>query len=239
MGAERAGQRAHVWADEITVHVLIGGQLVKTVPSSLTPRTWPRCGCAARARPGRRPRTRRRPGPVPCPAARSSRWTGTSTATATPTSAGHRIKSAAGLAGRRVTLRLDGHLIHVMHDGALARTLPMPRPPPSPAASSAAPASPPPRCQPPRTRPRQRAAQGAGSRRDHGHPAKTARRRRPTPGRSSPSTSRTPTSASPAKAPKYHSTPAKNNGPSPGGKPKSTHPGPDNVQHHLRPSAMS
>ena len=33
--------------------------------------------------------------------------------------------------------------------------------------------------------------------------------------------------------------PAKTNGPSPGGEPKSTHPGPDNVQHHLRPSAMS
>ena len=35
MGAERAGQLAHVRADEFTVHVLIGGQLVKTVPSSL------------------------------------------------------------------------------------------------------------------------------------------------------------------------------------------------------------
>jgi hypothetical protein len=35
MGTQRAGQLAHVWADEFTVHVLIGGQLVKTVPSSL------------------------------------------------------------------------------------------------------------------------------------------------------------------------------------------------------------
>jgi len=35
MGAPRARQLAHVWADEFTVHVLIGGQLVKTVPSSL------------------------------------------------------------------------------------------------------------------------------------------------------------------------------------------------------------
>jgi hypothetical protein len=35
MGAGQAGQLAHVWADEFTVHVLIGGQLVKTVPSSL------------------------------------------------------------------------------------------------------------------------------------------------------------------------------------------------------------
>jgi hypothetical protein len=35
MGAARAGQLAHVWADEFTIHVLIGGQLVKTVPSCL------------------------------------------------------------------------------------------------------------------------------------------------------------------------------------------------------------
>jgi hypothetical protein len=35
MGTARAGQLAHVWADEFTVYVLIGGQLVKTVPSSL------------------------------------------------------------------------------------------------------------------------------------------------------------------------------------------------------------
>jgi hypothetical protein len=27
------GRSGHVWADEFTVHVLIGGQLVKTVPS--------------------------------------------------------------------------------------------------------------------------------------------------------------------------------------------------------------
>ena len=35
MGPALAGQVARVWADEFTVHVLIGGQLVKTVPSSL------------------------------------------------------------------------------------------------------------------------------------------------------------------------------------------------------------
>ena len=35
MGAERVGQLAYLWAGEFTVHVLIGGQLVKTVPSSL------------------------------------------------------------------------------------------------------------------------------------------------------------------------------------------------------------
>ena len=35
MGPALAGQAARIWADEVTVHVLIGGHLVKTVPSSL------------------------------------------------------------------------------------------------------------------------------------------------------------------------------------------------------------
>jgi len=36
MGPERAGQRAHVWADENSVHVLIDGKHVKTVTSALS-----------------------------------------------------------------------------------------------------------------------------------------------------------------------------------------------------------
>jgi len=42
LGPARAGQLAHVWADEYSGHVLIGGQLVKTIPSSLDAETWPR-----------------------------------------------------------------------------------------------------------------------------------------------------------------------------------------------------
>jgi hypothetical protein len=36
LGPNRGGQRAHVWVDEYTVHVLIDGELVKTVPSNLS-----------------------------------------------------------------------------------------------------------------------------------------------------------------------------------------------------------
>jgi hypothetical protein len=43
--------------------------------------------------------------------------------------AGHRIKIGPELARRRVTLRLDGNLIHVISSGALAKTLPSPIPP--------------------------------------------------------------------------------------------------------------
>ena len=42
--------------------------------------------------------------------------------------AGHRVKIGAELARRRVTLRLDGHLAHVISDGVLAKTLPSPVP---------------------------------------------------------------------------------------------------------------
>ena len=87
MGAERAGQRAHIWADELSVHVLIGGELIKTVPSSLTAEELAELRMRGASPACRRPLPRPLPGPEPCPVARSSRSTGTSTATATPTSA--------------------------------------------------------------------------------------------------------------------------------------------------------
>lgn len=34
LGPARAGQVSRVWADKVTVHVMIGGQLVKTLPSA-------------------------------------------------------------------------------------------------------------------------------------------------------------------------------------------------------------
>ena len=37
LGPGRGGQRAHLWVDEYTVHILIDGELVKTVPSNVSP----------------------------------------------------------------------------------------------------------------------------------------------------------------------------------------------------------
>jgi hypothetical protein len=42
--------------------------------------------------------------------------------------ANHRLKIGTELARKRVTLRLDGHLVHVVHDGVLAKTLASPIP---------------------------------------------------------------------------------------------------------------
>jgi hypothetical protein len=42
--------------------------------------------------------------------------------------AGHKVKLGPELARGKVTLRLDGHLLHVIRDGILAKTLPSPVP---------------------------------------------------------------------------------------------------------------
>jgi hypothetical protein len=128
MGAERAGQLAHVWADEFTIHVLIGGQLVKTVPSCLDAEdlaTLKMRGAGPAGPPPAAPAPRNAgalPGGTVIEADRSVDGNGVADL------AGHKVKVGAELARRRVTLRLDGHLIHVISDGVLAKTLPSPVP---------------------------------------------------------------------------------------------------------------
>ncbi|WFB05610.1 IS481 family transposase [Streptomyces sp. LX-29] len=128
IGAAHGGQRAHVWVDEYSVHVFVAGQLVKTVPSNLDADDLH----TLRLR-GARPA-----GPPPATAAaeglkalpdyaavdvdRSLDHEGKTTL------GGQKIKIGAELAKQRVTLRLDGHLLHVIHEGLLAKTLPSPLP---------------------------------------------------------------------------------------------------------------
>ena len=69
MGTERAGQLAHVWADEFTVHVLIGGQLVKTVPSCLDAKDLATLKMRGASPAGPRPQPPRPAKPEHCPAA--------------------------------------------------------------------------------------------------------------------------------------------------------------------------
>ena len=128
MGPARAGQLAHVWADEFTVHVLIGGQLVKTVPSSLDAEdlaTLKMRGATPAGPPPAAPSPAKAgalPGGTVIEVDRNVDTNGVADL------AGHKIKAGAELARRRVTLRLDGHLIHVICDGVLAKTLPSPIP---------------------------------------------------------------------------------------------------------------
>jgi transposase InsO family protein len=128
LGPARAGQLAHVWADEYSIHVLIGGQLVKTVPSSLNAEDL-----ATLTMRGARPAGP--PPAAPAPAKAGALPGGTVIevdrnvdGNGTADLAGHRVKIGPELARRRVTLRLDGHLIHVISGGVLAKTLPSPIP---------------------------------------------------------------------------------------------------------------
>ncbi len=128
LGPERARQLAHVWADEFTVHVLIGGQLVKTVPSCLDAEdlaTLKLRGASPAGPPPAAPAPRNAaalPGGTVIEVDRSVDGNGVADL------AGHRVKAGAELARRRVTLRLDGHLVHVISDGVLAKTLASPIP---------------------------------------------------------------------------------------------------------------
>jgi hypothetical protein len=178
MGAGQAGQLAHVWADEFTVHVLIGGQLVKTVPSSLDVEDLAVLKMRGASPAGPPPAA-----PAPALALAGALPGGTVIEVDRAVDgggiadlAGQRVKIGAELARRRVTLRLDGHLMHVISGGVLAKTLPSP----VPAADRAKL-----RGRPDRrgrtaragSRPGQRSPQSPQRRRHHGHPPAAARRR--------------------------------------------------------------
>jgi hypothetical protein len=131
IGPAHAGCRLGFWMDTTTVHLSLDGVHLKTVPSRQTTVSLTRLRSAG-ARPA---------GPPPRRAVALSR---TSCSDASPSVAVEidRVVNASGLvglagryvsvghalAGRRVTLRLEGDLAHVIDDGVLVRTLPAPVP---------------------------------------------------------------------------------------------------------------
>jgi transposase InsO family protein len=128
LGLALAGQAARVWADEITVHVSIGGRLIKTVPSSLDAEDLAELRMRGAAPAGPPPAM-----PAPArtgilPAGTVIEVSRTVNADGNAGVAGRTIKIGPELARAKVTLRLDGHLIHVIRDGVLAKTLPSPVP---------------------------------------------------------------------------------------------------------------
>jgi transposase InsO family protein len=128
MGTDHAGQLAHVCADEHSVHICAGGQLIKTVPSNLNAEDLHHL----------RMRGARPAGPPPAAAA-AKRFAGLPAAAVIEIDRivdvngrvlldGQHLKIGPELARHKVVLRLDGHLVHVVHDGILAKTLPSPIP---------------------------------------------------------------------------------------------------------------
>jgi hypothetical protein len=123
-----AGRAVTVWADHRSVHVVLDGALIHTRPSRLSTDDLATL----------RLRSVRPAGPEPgASSASTGKASGASVVKVERTAdrdgmvavGGQRVLLAAHLAGQRVTLRLDGHLMHVVAAGKLAKTLPSPVPP--------------------------------------------------------------------------------------------------------------
>jgi transposase InsO family protein len=123
LGPALAGRQVTIWADETTLHVLLDGTRLKTLPSRLGV-----IELARLAADGARPA-----GPTPLQAG-----TGTAVevermvnAAGLAGLAGAQLNVGYELAGQRVTLRMDGTQMAIIgHDGTLLRTMPCPVPGP-------------------------------------------------------------------------------------------------------------
>ncbi|MEV0742878.1 IS481 family transposase [Streptomyces sp. NPDC050549] len=126
LGKEHAGRRARMWADEHTVHIVIDGELVRSVASCLDAGNLHELSMRGAVRAGPPPAApaagrlgHLEPGTV-IEVDRKIDLSGVTSIGNTKVTVGYE------LASQRVTLRLDGHLMHVVHDGVLAKTLPAP-----------------------------------------------------------------------------------------------------------------
>jgi Integrase core domain len=125
VGRRHAGVRVRLWIDHQVIHLSVGGHLLKSVVSRFTPAELPRLRQLGARPAGPAPATTPAgglgvPGAVEC----------------------DRLVNAAGLiglggrqfsvgqphAGQHVTVRLDGHLAHILLDGVLVKTMPSPVP---------------------------------------------------------------------------------------------------------------
>ena len=126
LGPHRAGQPVTLWIDTTTVHVSVSGNHLKTLPSRLSTVDLARLR-ADGARPAGPPPARPSPGlPAAGATVEIDRLVH---AQGVVTLAGRQLPIGQPLAGRRVTLRLDPQLVHVIVDGVLWRTIAFALPP--------------------------------------------------------------------------------------------------------------
>jgi len=121
LGPALAGRTVTVWVDETSLHVLLGGTRLKTLPSRLGV-----VELARLAADGARPA-----GPCPLPSGNGAAVEVERIVNATGLVglAGAQVSVGYQLAGQRVTLRMDGTQMMVIScDGELLRTLPCPVP---------------------------------------------------------------------------------------------------------------
>jgi len=121
LGPALSGRQVTFWADAVSLHVLLDGTRIKTVPSRLGAAELARLATAG-ARPA---------GPSPLPAGNGAviEVDRTVNATGLVSLAGQQVGVGSPLVGQRVTLRMEGPLMAVLdHDGTLLRTMACPIP---------------------------------------------------------------------------------------------------------------
>ena len=121
LGPAMTCRTVRLWAGLDQVHVLLNGHRIKTLPSRLDARDLARL-TAAGAQPA---------GPPPLPPASGdvTEVDRTVNASGNVSLGDHIISAGLPLAGQRVTLRLDGPVVHVLAAGVLARSVACPVPP--------------------------------------------------------------------------------------------------------------
>jgi hypothetical protein len=120
LGPQRAGRTLTLWLDTTTVHLSIDGQHLKTLPSRLTSIDLTRLraqGARSAGPPPARPSWTQLTAGAPVEIQR------TVNATGTVSIAGKHHCIGQHFAGRRITLRLETTLAHVVLDGVLTRTI--------------------------------------------------------------------------------------------------------------------
>jgi transposase InsO family protein len=121
LGPALSGRQITLWIDEVSLHVLLDGARIKTLPSRLGATELTRLA-ASGARPAG-------PSPLPTGAGAVIEVDRTVNAAGLVSLAYQQVGVGSPLAGQRVTLRMEGPLMAVLgHDGSLLRTLACPIP---------------------------------------------------------------------------------------------------------------
>ena len=122
LGPALAGRQVTIWADETTLHVLLDGARLKTLPSRLGVIELARLA-ADGARPAGTP-------PLPAGTGTAIEVDRMVNACGLVGLAGRQLNVGYQLAGQRVSLRMDGTQMTVIsHEGEVLRTMPCPVPP--------------------------------------------------------------------------------------------------------------
>lgn len=120
LGPAMTGRTVRLWAGLDRVHVLLDRYRVKTLPSRLDARDLARLAAAGASPAG--------PPPLPPASGDVIEVERTVNASGNVSLGDHVISAGLPLAGRRVTLRLDGPVIHILSGGILTRTIACPVP---------------------------------------------------------------------------------------------------------------